>query len=115
MKGGGVLISDEMGLGKSIEAIACINAVTSIHRVLVICPAHLKIKWYRELNKWLVRQQSIGIADGRCFPTTDIVIINFQILHKYPKRLEFFWDLVIVDEAHELRNPKAQRTKAVLG
>lgn len=111
----GTLIADEMGLGKTIQGIGLINHNPKLHRALVICPAHLKIKWYRELNKWLVRQQSVGIADGRCFPTTDIVIINFQILHKYPKRLEFFWDLVIVDEAHELRNPKAQRTKAVLG
>jgi SWI/SNF-related matrix-associated actin-dependent regulator 1 of chromatin subfamily A len=111
----GTLIGDEMGLGKTIQAIGLINFLPTIHRVLIVCPAHLKIKWYRELRKWLVRDQSVGIADGSCFPTTDIVIINFQILQRFPKKMEFFWDLVVIDEAHELRNPKAQRTKAILG
>jgi SWI/SNF-related matrix-associated actin-dependent regulator 1 of chromatin subfamily A len=111
----GTLIADEMGLGKTIQAIGLINYKETIHRALIICPAHLKIKWFRELKKWLVRKQSVGIADGSCFPSTDIVVINFQILPRHPKSLEFFWDLVVVDEAHELRNPQAQRSKAVLG
>ncbi len=96
----GTLLADEMGLGKTIQAIGLINIRPEIHRVLIIVPAHLKIKWSRELRKWLVRPQSVGIADGSCFPSTDIVIINFQILNKFPKRLEFYWDLVVVDEAH---------------
>ncbi len=111
----GTLLADEMGLGKTIQAIGLINIRPEIHRVLIIVPAHLKIKWSRELRKWLVRPQSVGIADGSCFPSTDIVIINFQILNKFPKRLEFYWDLVVVDEAHELRNPRSQRTKCVFG
>lgn len=111
----GTLIGDEMGLGKTIQAIGLINLVPQIHRVLVIVPAHLKLKWFRELKKWLVRPQSVGIADGSCFPSTDIVIINFQILDRFPKKLEFYWDLVVIDEGHELRNPKAMRTKLVFG
>src|SRR5262245_41105289 len=42
------LIADEMGLGKTIEAIGTINADPSIHVVLVICPASLKLNWQRE-------------------------------------------------------------------
>lgn len=111
----GVLIGDEMGLGKTIQAIGIINNDPKIHRVLVICPATLKINWYREMKKWLVRPLSIGIADSKCFPTTDVVIINYDIVTKYEKRLSYFWDLMIVDECHWLKNPKAQRSQAILG
>lgn len=102
-------------MGKTIQAIGVINADPKIIRVLVICPASLKINWLRELNKWLVRKRPIGIADGDCFPSTDIVIINYDILHKWQKSLSYYWDLLIVDEAHLLKNPKTRRAKHVLG
>ena len=111
----GTLIADEMGLGKTIQAIGVINADTAIHRVLVICPATLKLNWHRELKSWLTRELTIGIAESTVFPSTDIVIINPDILVKFPKRLEFFWDLVIVDESHLFKNPKAKRTRALVG
>jgi hypothetical protein len=81
-------------------AIGIINAVPSIQRVLIIAPANLKINWYRESKKWLTKKLSIGIASPDVFPTTDIVIINFDICYKYEKKLSFYWDLVIIDEAH---------------
>ncbi len=111
----GTLIGDEMGLGKTIQAVGLINSDPKIHRVLVICPASLKINWFRELRKWLVTPKTIGIADGKCFPTTDIVIANYDILHKWPNKLAFMWDLLVVDEAHLLKSRDARRTKAVIG
>jgi hypothetical protein len=90
----GTLIADEMGLGKTIQGIGVINADPKIARVLVICPASLKLNWYRELKKWLVRPLSVGIADSKVFPTTDIVILNYDIAHKYERALSFYWDLI---------------------
>ena len=46
------IIGDEMGLGKTIQAIGVINADDSIRKVLVICPASLRLNWKRELEKW---------------------------------------------------------------
>lgn len=54
---GGVLIADEMGLGKTVQAIGLINVDATIKRVLVVCPASLKINWRRELERWLVRPE----------------------------------------------------------
>lgn len=113
--GKGAFIGDEMGLGKTIQAVGLINTNKLIHQVLIICPAKLKLNWYRELKRWLVRGQSIGIAEPDVFPSTDIVIINFDILHKFPKSLVKMWDAVIVDEVHFLKNPKARRTQCVFG
>jgi len=50
-RGSGVLIADEMGLGKTVEAIA-VAVATGAKRVLVICPASLRLNWVREIEKW---------------------------------------------------------------
>lgn len=109
------LLGDEMGLGKTIQAIGMINYVKEIHRVLIICPLKLKLNWYRELRSWMTKELSVGIAESKCFPSTDIVIINYDILHKFKTRLEFFWDLLIIDEAHLIKNPKTRRAKNIVG
>lgn len=113
-----VLIGDEMGLGKTIQAIGILNACPDFKRILVICPASLKINWHRELTKWLVRKRPIFIADSKVCPSLadGIVVINYDILRKHESLLrETEWDVLIADEAHYLKNPKAQRTKAVFG
>lgn len=111
------LIGDEMGLGKTIQAIGLINSDPKrIRRILIIGKLTLLRNWERELRKWLVDQSyTIGIATGQTFPTADIVLINFDVLHKWPQKLTNYWDLVIVDEAHYLKNRNARRTKCVVG
>lgn len=108
----GVLIADEMGLGKTIQAIGIINADPSIKTGIVICPKSLKLNWKRELEKWMVRPMTIGIANGT-FPNTDIVIVNYEGLIRLKDLDAREWDICIVDEAHYIKNSKAQRSKAV--
>ena len=113
------LIGDEMGLGKTIQAIGVINADRGIHRVLVVCPASLRLNWQRELRKWLTRPMDVGIAQPKGNPmawANDVVIVNYDVLHRYQDVLRAQpWDLLIVDECHYLKNPKARRTAQVLG
>jgi SNF2 family DNA or RNA helicase len=111
----GALIADEPGLGKTIQGVGTINVIESISRILIICPNSLKVNWSRELSKWLTRKMSIGIATSQCFPSSDVVIIHFQILNKWVDKLSFYWDLVILDEAHNCKNPNAQRSQVVMG
>jgi len=112
-----VLLADEMGLGKTIQAIGVINADESIKRVLVICPASLRLNWAREMRKWLTRDMQSWIMDGKSphheFPVT---IINYDVLAKHVDWLQATkWDLVIVDEAHYLKSKGAKRSQAVFG
>lgn len=114
-----VLIGDDMGLGKTIQAIGIINADESLKKILVVCPASLKINWKREMVKWLVRRYTIAIAEGQCrwdgFENL-ILVMNYDILDKNRERLHSTtWDAVIVDEAHMLKNPEAKRTQVIFG
>ena len=111
-----VLIGDEMGLGKTVEAIGVINVSPRPERVLVICPASLKVNWKRELERWSVHKLSIGIAAAKePFPKTNVVIVNYDILDRFQTEWEATtFDYLIVDECHYVKNPGAKRTKAVL-
>ena len=111
----GVLLADDMGIGKTIEALGILNARPNVSRILIITRATLKTNWHREATKWLVRPLTVGIADSKCFPSTDVVIINYDICHKFPTKLEFMWDMVILDESHAIKNPKSRRSKAIVG
>jgi len=115
----GILLGDEMGLGKTIQAIGIINADPAINRVLVVCPASLKLNWKRELAKWLTRPLRVAVqssASGWVGPMADVVIVNYDILKKFDADLRAGgWDLLVADECHFVKNPKAQRTRALLG
>ena len=112
------LIGDEMGLGKTIQAIGVINA-TAPQTVLVVCPASLKINWKNEMIKWLVSKRDIQIVNGggeQIPETPDVVIINYDVLTKHQDAINArTWDLVIMDEAHYIKNPKAKRTGVAVG
>jgi SWI/SNF-related matrix-associated actin-dependent regulator 1 of chromatin subfamily A len=121
-----VLIADEMGLGKTVETLGVINALHKTGQrmyVLVICPASLRINWSREAAKWLVSKPTIEIVQGSardrvCEGDGDIflTIINYDVLKRHHSLLHCrTWDVMVADEAHYLKNPKAARTVAVFG
>jgi len=119
------LIGDEMGLGKTIQALGVMNADPTIRRTLVVCPASLKLNWQREAARWLVRPTRSYVADGKNWPRGEaglfdqgrdlLVIINYDVIGRHAGVYAEEWDLLVVDECHYLKNPKAQRTRAVLG
>jgi len=121
----GVLIADEMGLGKTVQAIGVLNAKlaamtdeeTEKFRVLVICPASLRQNWKRELERWLVRPLRVEILDKSLPARAQVVVSNFERVRRPEVKdtLSFPWDVLIVDEAHRLKDPKSQQTKAILG
>ena len=91
------------------------NCLAEVRRVLIICPASLKINWQREWQRWDTKGLSVGIA-GKTYPDTDVTIINYDILKKWRKELrESDYQLMIIDEAHYLKNGKADRTREVFG
>jgi SNF2 family DNA or RNA helicase len=105
------LLADEMGLGKTIEALGVINADAAAQRVLIVCPASLKLNWAREAERWLVDRGPVGVA-GKTFPEdAAVVIINYDILGKWRAKLRRTWDVLIADECHYVKNKSAKRSK----
>ena len=109
------LIADEMGLGKTIQGIGFCNVIAA-RSILVICPASLKLNWAREFKRWTTTGVTIGIAAGDTWPTTDVVIVNYDILERHQSAVRSkTWDVLIVDECQYTKNRAAKRTKQVWG
>ncbi len=113
------LLADEMGLGKTIQTIGVWNNDLDIHRILVICPATLKLNWAREFEAWSTRPITIDILDRKhkgFAHRKNVTIMSYETAVKLePWLISRGWHLLVVDEAHYLKNPKAKRTEAILG
>jgi SWI/SNF-related matrix-associated actin-dependent regulator 1 of chromatin subfamily A len=113
------ILADDMGLGKTTSTIIA-ALETGSKKVLIICPATLKINWKREIENYTDRP--IFICEGKNYNNeSDFVIINYDIIKNFhdPKNkkesqiLNTGFDLVIIDEAHYIKNAQAQRTKLI--
>ena len=110
------ILADDMGLGKTTSAvIAALEA--NLKKVLIVCPASLKINWKREIANYT--DKSVSIVEGKIWESADFVIINYDILKNFhdPQDrknsviLNEGFDLIVVDEAHYIQNTQAARTK----
>jgi hypothetical protein len=100
----------------TIQAMGVFNSLPSARRGLIVCPASLKGNWFKEFEKWDVHGRSVDVADGKYFPTSDYVIINYDILHKHEEVLKTrVWDAGAFDESHALKNHDSRRTRQALG
>jgi SWI/SNF-related matrix-associated actin-dependent regulator of chromatin subfamily A-like protein 1 len=106
-------LADEQGLGKTVEALATIEA-DGAYPAIVVCPASLKLNWMREIERWLPAR-SAQMLDGNrgTVPTVDLTVVNYDIV---AGRLEALTALapraVALDESHYCKNPGAKRTQA---
>lgn len=111
------LIADEMGLGKTVQAIGVINNNPEYEKILIIAPAMLLFNWESELGLWLVNRDldvNIHKTSRHIDKNFNITIISYDKAAKADLRA-VDWDLIILDEAHYIKNPKAKRTRSVLG
>jgi SWI/SNF-related matrix-associated actin-dependent regulator 1 of chromatin subfamily A len=113
------ILADDMGLGKTTSTIIA-ALETGAKKILIICPATLKINWKREIENY--SNKSVYISEGKNFSVDhDFVIINYDIIKNFhdikkkdeSKIISANFDLVVVDEAHYIKNPTAQRTKLI--
>ena len=113
----GAILADEVGLGKTIEAgiLLAQRWAERRRRLLVICPANLRKQWSQELaDKFFLptaileaRTFTEAVRRGNLnpFEQAKIVLCSYQFARaKEPYLLQTAWDLVVIDEAHRLRN-----------
>jgi len=120
----GVLLADEVGLGKTIEAgiVLCQYWAERKRNILVICPASLRKQWSLELSekfnlpsiildaKTFKDQQKSGFSNP--FRDNKIIICSMHFASGRAEEIkEIPWDLVVIDEAHKLRNAYRQSNR----
>ncbi len=73
-------LADEQGLGKTVEALATIEA-DGAYPAIVVCPASLKLNWMREIERWLPAR-SAQMLDGNrgAVPPADLTVVNYDIV-----------------------------------
>lgn len=107
-------LADEMGLGKTAQAIIAADSVGA-QKILIICPAVARINWKREFEMWSVYDQEFSICEKLSDSPTERIIVSYEYATMNVAELIKDWDLIIVDEAHFIKEPGAIRTKAILG
>jgi SNF2 family DNA or RNA helicase len=112
---GRALICDQMGLGKSAQSLAWAAIRPHTRPVVVVCPASIKWQWAGEWKKFSGLDSYIcqGMKPRRGVLKAQIVILNYDILAAWlPILLRLQPKILIIDEAHFVKNKGAKRTKA---
>lgn len=122
----GVILADEVGLGKTIEAglVLCQYWAEKKRKLIIICPASLRRQWAAELSEkfnlpsvildasTIKKQKQEGIYNP--FDQNKVIILSFHFAARQEEQLITIpWNLVTIDEAHKLRN--AHRTSNKMG
>ena len=98
-------LADEQGLGKTLQVIAACDKL-GLTKVVVVCPAIAKINWRREFEKWGAVEREIKVF------SYDKIVQSKDVRNEIAK---FEPDVLVLDEAHYLKNRTAKRTKYLYG
>ena len=101
------ILADEQGLGKTAQAITAL-----VPGSIVVCPAHLRLNWKREIGMWRPELITQVIKKGKDIlaDETDVIIINYDLLRKVELPAPF---VLIIDEAHFIKNNRTKRSQSV--
>lgn len=123
--GSGALLADEMGVGKSLQAVKAARALR--RKTVIVCPAHVRGVWERpadltdkggELAKWWPKAKVFGPYGTKPTPipkSADVFVTHYDIVHAWVDTI-LEWAIedltTIFDEAHMLLNATSRRSKA---
>jgi SWI/SNF-related matrix-associated actin-dependent regulator 1 of chromatin subfamily A len=127
LAGSGALLADDMGVGKSIQAVKAARALR--RKTVIVCPAHVRGVWERpaapklgdkggELAKWWPQAgvfKPYGVKPSKIPDGVDVVVVHYDIVHAWVEALLAWADgdlTVVFDEAHVLLNATSRRSKA---
>ena len=118
-----VILGDEMGLGKTMQSLAamCHLAAKEATHFLVVCPASVVVNWTREVERHtLLEARRLHGPGGRRAAAQQewaasggVAVTTFEALRAMPEDLDVPVAMMVVDEAHYVKNPDALRTQAV--
>ncbi|MFI0963192.1 DEAD/DEAH box helicase [Streptomyces sp. NPDC021080] len=116
-----VILGDEMGLGKTIQAIAVLAHLASggQSHFMVVCPASVLVNWTREIEARSALRVMVLHGPDRHYALAEwkerggVAVTTFDALRGFPAPGDGEVALLVVDEAHFVKNPRAKRSQAV--
>ncbi|CAM9206983.1 unnamed protein product, partial [Phaeothamnion confervicola] len=113
LRNGRCLIADEMGTGKTLQALAIAACYMEDWPLLIVVPASMRLTWASEVERWFPRLPAsevhviLGSEDrlDREAPEARprVTVVSFHMLHRLKATLgSWRWDVVLVDESHQL-------------
>jgi superfamily II DNA or RNA helicase len=116
-----VVLGDEMGLGKTVQAVAALAhlAAGGHSHFLVVCPASVLINWTREirarstLRAFAVHGPDRQDAHAEWRERGGVAVTTFDVLHTLPAPDGTLPGMLVVDEAHYVKNPDTRRSRSV--
>ena len=112
------LLADEMGLGKSAQVVMACDMVQAFD-ILIVCPAAVRINWDREFTRFSPMDRPCTVLfTGKDRPAPGVNVVSYDLLtnDKIKAALKArAWDVLVLDEAHYLKERSAKRTKAIYG
>ncbi|MCT1640597.1 DEAD/DEAH box helicase [Dietzia cinnamea] len=107
----GVILADEVGLGKTIEAGIVISQYWAERKrnILIVAPSSLRQQWQQELNEKFLIPSSLLDAKTKdrllnAGSNPEVLICSYEFAQRHEASLIRAWDLVVADEAHRLRS-----------
>ena len=124
IKNHGGLLLDEQGLGKTIQTIRALNKLyhdVEISKILIVCPAIMRLTWEQEIKDWFDDPVTIQVITKKSEPIIKsnnlIVVCSYEyVTARYNKDslIKEEFDAIVLDESHKIKTPTSQRTKACL-
>src|SRR4051794_28601454 len=112
------ILGDEMRVGKSASAIAGADII-SARNILVACPGIARPNWEREFRRWqMLLRDTCCIMSSKDQVVGEVVIVSYELICTRPILVALMarrWDLLIIDEAHFVKNPESLRTQVLYG
>lgn len=120
LSSGSLLLADDVGLGKTLVAIASFTDPRALPAV-VIAPAHLCRQWVREVERFAPALHVHGIKKSEPYKlpafltrSPDVLVLSYHKLAGWATTLREYAQSVVFDEVHEMRRPKAQKYEAAM-
>jgi len=105
----GAVLADEMGMGKTITAIAFANTIKP-DVVVIVCPSHLKGNWEHEWYEWSILPYEVQVVSrGTGIKDHRVYIVSYDSLYKVHIKGNGKNALVILDETHYIKNVNTSR------